>query len=169
MRKTALSKITFSNPITPIAMQLSITSYQIIAGALINALAVIIGASLNVFYAPWLQRKRDNKRWEREKLYELHTEAYASLTDLLKSVSTGKFVPGNETPEKFYASTGALNRLKLAYLNKEADTIDLVENTLKSIYQGGVIQKSELENLEKLRQQILAIAQNDSRLKDLFK
>jgi len=150
-------------------MQLSITSYQIIAGALINALAVIIGASLNVFYAPWLQRKRDNKRWEREKLYELHTEAYESLTNLLKSVSTASIMGQNETSSTFYASTGALNRLKLAYTDKEAETINLVENTLKSIYKGGLIQKNELENLEKLRQQILAIAQNDSRLKDLFK
>jgi hypothetical protein len=82
-------------------MQLSITSYQIIAGALINALAVMIGASLNVFYAPWLQRKRDNKRWEREKLYELHTEAYESLTNLLKSVSTASIMEQNETSSTF--------------------------------------------------------------------
>lgn len=150
-------------------MQLSITSHQIIAGALINALAVIIGASLNVFYAPWLQRKRENKRWEREKLYDLHLESYEALTDLLRSVSTSNFVVGNEMPAFFYASTGALNRLRLAYSDEQAETILSVKTTLRSLYTGCAIQTKELENLEKLRQQILAVAQSDPRLRDLFK
>ncbi|MFZ4675233.1 MAG: hypothetical protein ACOYM4_05965 [Nodosilinea sp.] len=129
-------------------MQLSITSYQIIAGALINALAVMIGASLNVFYAPWLQRKRDNKRWEREKLYELHTEAYESLTNLLKSVSTASIMEQNETSSTFYASTGALNRLKLAYTDKEAETIIAI---LTRIRYRSIAQVYEFPGLSQLR------------------
>jgi len=38
-----------------------------------------MAASLNVFDAPWLQRKCDDKRWEREKLYDLHSEVYEAL------------------------------------------------------------------------------------------
>ncbi|HZG38606.1 MAG TPA: hypothetical protein VEZ50_07985 [Nodosilinea sp.] len=149
-------------------MQISLTTYQIVAGALINATAVIIGASLNVFYAPWLQCKRDNERWAREKLYDLHSEAYEALTNLLKSVAAINTLQASEVSSEFYASVGALSRLRLAYENDSAKEILSIENDLRSVYKGFLIQKRELENLEDLRQRLFVITQSDSRLKDLF-
>lgn len=150
-------------------MQFSLTTYQIIAGALINATAVIIGASLNVFYAPWLQRKRDDERWEREKLYSLHSEAYESLTNLLRLVSSISVLQGTEISSEFYASVGALSRLRLAYEDDEAEEIFSIENDIRAIYKNYLIQKSELDNLENLRQRLIAIAKRDERLKKLFR
>jgi hypothetical protein len=150
-------------------MQLSLTTYQIIVGALINATAVIIGVLLNVFYAPWLQHQRDDKRWEREKLYDLHSEAYKALTDLLRSVSALNSLKAGEISSGFYASVGALSRLRLAYENDEAAEILLIESDLKAIYKNFLIQRDELDNLEDLRQRLLSIAQSDERLKDLFR
>ena len=149
-------------------MQISLTTYQIVAGALINATAVIIGASLNVFYAPWLQCKRDNERWAREKLYDLHSEAHEALTNLLKSVAAINTLQASEVSSEFYASVGALSRLRLAYENDSAKEILSIENDLRSVYKGFLIQKRELENLEDLRQRLFVITQSDSRLKDLF-
>jgi len=150
-------------------MQLSLTTYQILAGALINATAVIMVASLNVFYAPWLQRKRDDERWEREKLYDLHSEAYEALTNLLRLVSVISEFRSGEISSEFYSSVGSLSRLRLAYEDDEAAEILSIENNLRAIYKGFLIQRSELDNLESLRQRLLAIAKSDPRLKDLFR
>ena len=123
----------------------------------------------NVFYAPWLQHQRDDKRWEREKLYDLHSEAYKALTDLLRSVSALNSLKAGEISSGFYASVGALSRLRLAYENDEAAEILLIESDLKAIYKNFLIQRDELDNLEDLRQRLLSIAQSDERLKDLFR
>jgi hypothetical protein len=151
-------------------MQLSLTTYQIIAGALINATALIIGVSLNVFYAPWLQRKRDNERWAREKLYDLHSEAYETFTSLLKSVSITSPADAKGISPDFHALVGALNRLRLAYKYNYNDSSEIlsIENDIRLLYDGRLIPKKELGKLEDLRQRLLEIAQNDLRLQDLF-
>lgn len=137
----------------------------VITAALINVFAVIAISTLS----PILQSKRDNKRWEREKLYDLHSETYKALTDLLKSVAAINTLKVTEISSEFYASVGTLNRLRLAYVDEQAKEILLIEESLKALYKGFLIQKSELDKLEELRQKLLVIAQNDSRLKDLFK
>lgn len=148
-------------------MQLQITTYQILAGAFINATAVIISALLATTVSPWTQNKRDNRRWEREKLYELHTEAHISLTNLMRAITTSDVE--YKTSAMFYAATGALERLKLAYTGEQAEIIFSIDQTIRSFYSGNIIQKSNLDELEKLRQQLLVLAQNDLRLRDLFK
>lgn len=141
----------------------NIISNPIVIAALINVSAVILISLLS----PVLQGKRDNRRWEREKLYDLHTEAYESLTNLLKAVSASKSPV--EMSAAFYASTGALDRLRLAYTGEQHKTISSIEKNLRGLYKGGLIQSYEVEKLEESRQRILALAQGDSRLKDLFK
>ena len=141
----------------------NIISNPIVIAALINVSAVILISFLN----PVFQGKRDNQRWEREKLYDLHSETYESLTNLLKVVSVSR--SSTEISAAFYASTGALGRLRLAYVDKQSEETFLIEKTLRKLYRDGLIQSYEEEHLEKFRQQILAIAQSDPRLKDLFK
>ncbi|MBD1874850.1 hypothetical protein H6F75_15290 [Nodosilinea sp. FACHB-131] len=89
------------------------------------------------------------------------------MTNLLKAISVSR--SSIEITAGFYASTGALGRLRLAYTDKQFEEILLIEKTLINLYNGGLIQSDEKKNLEKFRKQILAIAQSDSRLKYLFK
>lgn len=147
-----------------IAMLLQdIISNPIVIAALINVSAVFLISLLS----PVLQSKRDNQRWEREKLYDLHAETYESLTNLLKAVSASRSPV--EISAAFYASTGALDRLRLAYAGEQSESISSIDEKLRGLYKGGLIQSYEVENLEEFRQKILAIAQSDSRLKNLFK
>lgn len=149
---------------------MSLPTNQIIIGSLINASAVVFSAFLATIVSPWIQSKWDDKRWEREKLYDLHTNTYEALTELLKSIASMNAIPSYNLFKEAYASIGALGRLKLAYSQKRSAEIELIEQGLEKLFKGNSFRQDEMINeLEEMRHKVLNIAQNDKRLKDLFK
>ena len=61
-------------------------NHQVVAASLINVSVVLIVA---IFTNQW-QFRRENQRWQREKLYELYQNAQNCFSDLLKSTGSYK-------------------------------------------------------------------------------
>ena len=86
------------------------------------------------------------------------------MTELIQEVSLN-----NALNCGVYQLRGSLAELLVVCQEKDRPQIQSIQTQLLEIYQGGCIQRSELENLESMQKQLISIMQGDPRLRELFK
>ena len=149
--------------------------HQVIVASLINV-SVVVAIS---FITNQLQFRRENQRWQREKIYNLYEDVRKCFSELLKPITpTSINIPINisnytfETSDvKILSTILSLSKLTSVSYNQTLEDIESIKADLMKILEDKT--KMSIGDLpvkiHLLSEKLEGVIKRDSRLKDLFK
>ena len=139
-----------------------IKDYQTIISSLITAGTI-------TFFGNYLIVQRERKQWAKEKIYNTYTSAIHLYSDLIGLTYSRDSDSLKESDIILSKLTGYLSNLLIISSKKDKEEIQSILDKTSNIKQGGLIQRSSINDLEQLRDKVIKIMKSDHRLKDLFK
>ena len=139
-------------------------NHQVVAASLINVSVVLIVA----FFTNQWQLRRENQRWQREKLYDIYNESQQWFLALLKSRGSAR----DSYRESFYGVTSSLSKLTLVCSEKDLEEINSIRDDLINLIQpngSSSFTTVDVIRLYPLNERLNKVIASDLRLKDLFK
>ena len=131
------------------------------SGTFVSVVTPVLTSTLN----NRLQQDRENRRWQREKLYELYSDADSVFTELIEAASTNNATAATNA---YYRLICTLSRLSMACSESAAEELQAIEVELQPYLRGSLFQQAESSFLQEQRLRLIRLTQADSRLKQLF-
>ena len=143
--------------------------YQVIVGALINISAVVTIS----FITNQLQFRRENQRWQREKIYNLYEDARKCFSESLKTLLPLNYLDQASTVS-IRSTIASLSKLTSVSYDQTLEDIESIKAVLMKILDEAdsdvrINFRNLLLDVSLLSEKLEEVIKTDSRLKDLFK